>query len=179
MPPSPADYTQQLFGYLQAWRQYLEQATGATPAPTTQQSAGSTPPPDEVVAPDNDWSVFMPADNLSTDPFSRPVNVRPDNEYASRATVQRPSGPAEQLRPSSRESAPVPERRSAFAKAQGRADPAAPPPAAAPQSLYSRRAPRATEPARLPRPDADRARPRPVAENTLIRPENEWIHHLD
>lgn len=31
-PPAPADYTQQLFGYLQAWRQYLEQATGASPA---------------------------------------------------------------------------------------------------------------------------------------------------
>ncbi|WP_256736020.1 hypothetical protein [Mycolicibacterium hippocampi] len=32
-PPMPADYTQQLFGYLQAWRQYLEHATGAQPAP--------------------------------------------------------------------------------------------------------------------------------------------------
>jgi hypothetical protein len=34
--PGPADHTQQLFGYLQAWRQYLEQAaeqTGAAPAP--------------------------------------------------------------------------------------------------------------------------------------------------
>ncbi len=31
VPPSPADYTQQLFGYLQAWRQYLEQVTGAAP----------------------------------------------------------------------------------------------------------------------------------------------------
>jgi hypothetical protein len=29
MPPAPADYTQQLFSYLQAWRQYLEQMTGA------------------------------------------------------------------------------------------------------------------------------------------------------
>jgi len=31
MPPAPGDYTQQLFGYLQAWRQYLEQMTGARP----------------------------------------------------------------------------------------------------------------------------------------------------
>ncbi|WP_369829105.1 hypothetical protein [Mycobacterium sp. 852002-50816_SCH5313054-b] len=40
-PPAPADYTQQLFAYLQAWRQYLEQTTGATPgsaqAPPEQQ----------------------------------------------------------------------------------------------------------------------------------------------
>jgi uncharacterized protein with NAD-binding domain and iron-sulfur cluster len=32
-PPSPTQYAQQLFGYLQAWRQYLEHATGATPGP--------------------------------------------------------------------------------------------------------------------------------------------------
>lgn len=31
-PPVPADYTQQLFGYLQAWRQYLEQVGRAVPA---------------------------------------------------------------------------------------------------------------------------------------------------
>lgn len=30
-PPAPADYTQQLFGYLAAWRHYLEQMAGATP----------------------------------------------------------------------------------------------------------------------------------------------------
>jgi hypothetical protein len=40
-PPTPADYTQQLFSYLQAWRQYLEQITGGRPgppqSPTTQQ----------------------------------------------------------------------------------------------------------------------------------------------
>ncbi|GAB1815315.1 hypothetical protein MUNTM_43520 [Mycobacterium sp. MUNTM1] len=31
-PPAPADYTQQLFSCLQAWRRYLEQATSASPA---------------------------------------------------------------------------------------------------------------------------------------------------
>jgi hypothetical protein len=30
-PPAPGDYAQQLFGYLQAWRQYLEQMAGAGP----------------------------------------------------------------------------------------------------------------------------------------------------
>jgi hypothetical protein len=36
VPPAPADYTQQLFGYLQAWRQYLEQVAtpGTSHAPT-------------------------------------------------------------------------------------------------------------------------------------------------
>ncbi len=39
--PPGTDYAQQLFGYLQAWRQYLEQLT--TAAPTPQQSTGSQP----------------------------------------------------------------------------------------------------------------------------------------
>lgn len=47
-PPAPADYTQQLFSYLQAWRQYLEQATGAKPvspqAPTAQQPTADNRP---------------------------------------------------------------------------------------------------------------------------------------
>lgn len=44
-PPAPADYTQQLFGYLQAWRRYLEQATGASPA---WPQAWAPPPPTAV-----------------------------------------------------------------------------------------------------------------------------------
>jgi len=49
-PPSPADYTQQLFGYLQAWRQYLEQMAGgpaspqpSTAPPPTASSSGNSP----------------------------------------------------------------------------------------------------------------------------------------
>jgi hypothetical protein len=42
MPPSPTDYTQQLFGYLQAWRQYLEQMAGARPAPPQPPTANSS-----------------------------------------------------------------------------------------------------------------------------------------
>jgi hypothetical protein len=44
VPPSPTDYTQQLFGYLQAWRQYLEQMAGArpaTPQPSTANPSGN------------------------------------------------------------------------------------------------------------------------------------------
>ncbi len=40
----PTDYTQQLFSYLQAWREYLEQAIGAVPGTTTQQPTGPPPP---------------------------------------------------------------------------------------------------------------------------------------
>jgi hypothetical protein len=44
MPPAPADYTQQLFAYLQAWRQYLEQMTGVrtgSPQASTAQPANA------------------------------------------------------------------------------------------------------------------------------------------
>jgi hypothetical protein len=43
-PPVPGDYTQQLFGYLQAWRQYLEQmaGTGAQAPQAPQSSTGAT-----------------------------------------------------------------------------------------------------------------------------------------
>lgn len=47
-PPAPGDYAQQLFGYLQAWRQYLEQVAGAGPgsgsAQPPQAQDGPTPP---------------------------------------------------------------------------------------------------------------------------------------
>ena len=44
IPPAPSDYTQQLFGYLQAWRQQLEQVTGGQPGvaqPAISQPAGA------------------------------------------------------------------------------------------------------------------------------------------
>ncbi|PBJ43381.1 oxidoreductase, partial [Mycobacterium avium subsp. hominissuis] len=45
MPPAPADYSQQLFGYLQAWRQYLEQMAGASSGSAQQPTAPTTMPP--------------------------------------------------------------------------------------------------------------------------------------
>jgi hypothetical protein len=45
VPPSPTDYAQQLFGYLQAWRQYLEHATGAMPGPWQPPAVYPTTPP--------------------------------------------------------------------------------------------------------------------------------------
>jgi hypothetical protein len=48
VPPAPADYAQQLFSYLQAWRHYLEQMAGATPAsaqpPSAHQGGNQYPP---------------------------------------------------------------------------------------------------------------------------------------
>ncbi len=45
-PPAPGDYSEQLFGYLQAWRQYLEQAAGTRPAPCpAYPPAGPSTPP--------------------------------------------------------------------------------------------------------------------------------------
>jgi uncharacterized protein with NAD-binding domain and iron-sulfur cluster len=73
----PTDYTQQLFGYLQAWRQYLEQAIGAAPGPTTQppgaqptttQPTGSQPtttqpkPPLVPVPPRDDYGAIIDQD---------------------------------------------------------------------------------------------------------------------
>jgi hypothetical protein len=71
VPPMPADYSQQLFGYLQAWRQYLEQMTGAGPGSPQVSTAqpgnasrdqhhddgdqtGPSRPPDGHVPPGND-----------------------------------------------------------------------------------------------------------------------------
>lgn len=61
-PPAPGDYAQQLFSHLQAWRQYLEQATAAagTPQPGSAQqpaarranAAGASGRPDASVPPD-------------------------------------------------------------------------------------------------------------------------------
>lgn len=50
-PQVPADYTQQLFGHLQGWRQHLEQMTGSKPAPPPYGTDAATPgrrpvPPD-------------------------------------------------------------------------------------------------------------------------------------
>src|SRR4051794_28566325 len=76
MPPAPADYTQQLFGYLQAWRQYLEQMTGAWP--------GS---PHTVAAQSTNASAHQAA-NVGSAPRSphRPdVDIPPDNSGGTKS----------------------------------------------------------------------------------------------
>jgi len=108
VPPAPADYTQQLFSYLQAWRQYLEQMAGARPGspqastaqPPTAQPAyaaenhpaneGGRPrparPPDVPIPPDDDGSK-TPAREVrkGSDPSWPPRlrDLRPDTEGGS------------------------------------------------------------------------------------------------
>jgi hypothetical protein len=47
----PADYGQQLFGYLQAWRQYLERAIGASPVAYPQPTASPPAPTQPATGP--------------------------------------------------------------------------------------------------------------------------------
>jgi hypothetical protein len=98
VPPAPADYTQQLFSYLQAWRQYLEQATGAMPAPTQASTAqqptavpandgGKTGPrrPDVLIPPnDPTGSKGMPQsdEGKKSDPKWPPLVYRPPSSYS-------------------------------------------------------------------------------------------------
>nr|WP_231986624.1 hypothetical protein [Mycobacterium sp. 852002-40037_SCH5390672] len=94
VPPAPADYTQQLFSYLQAWRQYLEQATGASPAwpqawtppPPTAVPAtdggktGPNRPPNGPIPPENpSWNTGFPQsdDTKKSDPIPPKLINRP------------------------------------------------------------------------------------------------------
>jgi hypothetical protein len=90
-PPAPADYTQQLFSYLQAWRQYLEQVTGAGPAwpqAWTAPSSTGVPaddggksgpnrPPNGPNPPDTGNSSFFQSDDSKSDPIPPKVIPRP------------------------------------------------------------------------------------------------------
>ena len=98
-PPAPADYTQQLFNYLQAWRQYLEQMTGTagpTPSgddtgskttPKSDASKGSNaswPPPQSDMQPQSPgWSQSVGSDFSQATPL---LNLPPTSgEYRSEA----------------------------------------------------------------------------------------------
>lgn len=83
-PPMPADYTQQLFGYLQAWRQYLEQATGARPAEA--QRAGAQPTDMQA----SDTPGAGGSAQTARPEGSPTVTVRPDNPIGGRATETSP-----------------------------------------------------------------------------------------
>lgn len=69
MPPASADYTQQLFSYLQAWRQYLEQVTGAPQQPPAAQASAAQ-------APTAQPPTAQPAKDGGTDRPVRPPNVQ-------------------------------------------------------------------------------------------------------
>ncbi|MDR3658468.1 MAG: hypothetical protein P4L48_23300 [Mycobacterium sp.] len=73
MPPAPADYTQQLFSYLQAWRQYLEQMVGARPG-----SPQASNPQQPTAQPANDVSTARP-------PSAPDGPIPPGNDTAGKA----------------------------------------------------------------------------------------------
>jgi hypothetical protein len=99
-PPAPADYTQQLFSYLQAWRQYLEQMTGPCagsrpprspdgPNPPGDQTGSKTIPRSDVNKGSN---APRPPEQIDIPPgspgvsFDRPpqlVDIPPASEYQS------------------------------------------------------------------------------------------------
>jgi hypothetical protein len=112
----PADYSQQLLGYLQAWRQYLEEATSVIPgAPTSQQPAAAKAPtwPPEYLEPKSHSGAHVAA-----------TGVAP----AAAATQPAPTAPAAKV--------PSAEVGSPFQSAISRVDPATSP-QAAPKSLFS------------------------------------------
>jgi hypothetical protein len=114
-PPAPGDYIQQLFGYLQAWRQYLEQMTGArpgSPQASTAQPAYEAPnrpvsnsriphrtrPPDVPVPPhQGTGSKNLPgSDKPRSSKAARPLmELAPDRYISSQVTgtASAPAGP--------------------------------------------------------------------------------------
>ncbi len=108
-PAPPADYTQQLLSYLQAWRQYLEQVTGARPgspqAPPAQQPATQQPTADNPPA-NNASGTTAPASEGSEGNSGWPpplVGVPPQNPLSSEmvATNLGQAPPLENLPPTS------------------------------------------------------------------------------
>jgi hypothetical protein len=76
VPPASADYTQQLFGHLQAWRQYLEQQASANPGSPT---AGTVQQPTAVPA----------SGGANTSPARPPdVPIPPDDPTGSKGVLQ-------------------------------------------------------------------------------------------
>jgi hypothetical protein len=93
VPPAPADYAQQLFGYLQAWRQYLEQMAGATSGPSRSPTANyegsqflpAHPPVQHIPPPDSSGSKRLDRTDKSTN-ASEASTVAPPNEGGSANT---------------------------------------------------------------------------------------------
>jgi hypothetical protein len=76
----PADYTQQLLAYLQAWRQYLEQTTGAAAAGPPHPPPATPPPVAPLLQP---WPITTPPPNAPP-PNDPPPNGPPPNAWSPR-----------------------------------------------------------------------------------------------
>ena len=96
--PSPNDYTGQLLTYLQAWRQYLEQATGTAmptpPMPTPPMPTLPAPPPPAMPAtPPPLVPPSMPMPGAAAYPLASPMPPASPIPPVGR-TGSRPTGPA-------------------------------------------------------------------------------------
>ncbi|MCV7408918.1 oxidoreductase [Mycobacterium florentinum] len=151
-PPAPADYSQQLLSYLQAWRQYLEEATATVPASqrtsttATPKNGGKASPdrgPDVLIPPGNDaGSKGMPqsGDGKKSPPNWSPVYREPSTDSGAQFAPTRVDPAASAARPeASRPVAETPREAvgSPFLSVMNRVDPAASP-QVAPKSLFSR-----------------------------------------
>ena len=98
MSPSPNDYAGQLLTYLQAWRQYLEQATGTAmptpPMPTPPMPTLPAPPPPAMPAtPPPLVPPSMPMPGAAAYPLASPMPPASPIPPVGR-TGSRPTGPA-------------------------------------------------------------------------------------
>lgn len=90
-PPAPADYTQQLFGYLQAWRQQLEQMAATSPM-AAQPSAtdGNAPGAGNQHRPTQPPEVYLPPPDVTGSKARHSPDSSPDASQGS--TPQPPEG---------------------------------------------------------------------------------------
>jgi hypothetical protein len=145
-PPgaSPStDYAQQLFGYLQAWRQYLEQAIGAAPA----QGAPSTTQPTAGQPTGSQWTGSQSTGSQSSGSQSSSsmkapvVNLPPRDDYGAIVADRFASG-VHEMPPSEPDTRFVSADRASGSAFAGKTTPGASASSAQaePRSLFSRRA---------------------------------------
>jgi len=128
MAISPTDYTQQLLTYLQAWRQYLEQAIGSAPGPPAPTTARPMPPPAMRPAPEP----VPPDDPDASRGDVPPGTARPTNEPAPEGASLYGTGRSASLSESAPECSPGSAYRRAPSAAVSEASVQA-----SPSSLYS------------------------------------------
>ncbi|MDH6198750.1 uncharacterized protein with NAD-binding domain and iron-sulfur cluster [Mycobacterium frederiksbergense] len=94
----PFDYTQQLLGYVQAWRQYLEHTLSTPPSPPAPPAPPETtspqpPPPQQIVPPEHPFGSAFLRVTGPVDPRT-PTAPTPRSLYSSHTEPSEPTGPA-------------------------------------------------------------------------------------
>lgn len=172
--PSPTDYTQHLFGYLQAWRQYLEQATRAAqgPPPPATPGPSTAPPAEQPLGPQAPDESRYPSRPHSGRPAQEPVPAGSDfgSRSHSASLFGRGSGSSSQeLMPPNTQDGSVESSKSSF----GRVPETAGPPEASAQP-DSNSAAKAGSVGRVGRSSGTEWPP-----SALYRPGSEWGNQLN